>query len=213
VTSFSPAPASTPLPALTTRVVSDRLILRPPRPSDVAELRVLQRANTEHLRPWEPAPAPGEDPSSITVLSNRVARQRRDWKRDAAYALLITRRVAGEPIIGRINLGGILRGVFQNAYLGYWMDREHQSQGFMTEAVRGTLAFAFGAAQLHRVQAAIMPRNGPSQRVIHKVGFRPEGLAERYLKIAGQWEDHALFAITSEEWTEHALPHATNPAR
>jgi ribosomal-protein-alanine N-acetyltransferase len=129
-----------------------------------------------------------------------VARQRRDWKRDHSYALLLTLRAPGEPILGRVTLGGVLRGAFQNAYLGYWIDREHQRQGLTTEAVGGAFAFAFGAAHLHRVQVAIMPRNAPSLRVMEKMLVRREGLAERYLEIAGTWEDHAIFAITADEW-------------
>jgi len=187
-------------PSLTTRIASERLVLRPPRASDVPELRRLLRANAAHLRPWEPAPEPGQDPSSLTAIANRIARQRRDWKRGDSYALLVTLREAGEPIVGRVNLGGVLRGAFSNAYLGYWIDEGHQSRGLMSEAVRGILAFAFGTAGLHRVQVAIMPRNAPSLRVVEKVGVRREGFAERYLRIAGIWEDHVIFAMTSEEW-------------
>ncbi len=187
-------------PSLSTRVVTARLVLRPPRSSDVAELRHLQRANLEHLRPWEPAGTSGEDPSSLTAVTNRVMRQRRDWKRGEAYTLVVTLRARGEPIIGRINLGGVLRGALQSAYVGYWIDHGHQRQGLMTEGVTGALAFAFGVAKLHRVQIAIMPRNAASLRVMEKLRVRREGLAERYLQIAGSWEDHILFAMTSEEW-------------
>jgi ribosomal-protein-alanine N-acetyltransferase len=187
-------------PSLTTRIVTARLVLRPPRASDVPELRRLQRANLEHLRPWEPSPQPGEDPSSLTAVANRVTKQRRDWKRGDSYTLLVTLHQRGEPIVGRVNFGGILRGAFLNAYVGYWIDREHQGRGLMTEAVLGAFAFAFGVARLHRVQIAIMPRNAASLRVIEKVGARREGLAERYLRIAGRWEDHVIFAMTQEEW-------------
>lgn len=189
-------------PSLTTRVVTARLTLRPPRSSDVAELRQLQRANLEHLRPWEPSGAPGEDPASLTAVTNRVMRQRRDWKRGDAYTLLLTLRAPGEPIIGRINLGGVLRGALQSAYVGYWIDRDHQKKGLMSEGVTGALAFAFGVAKLHRIQIAIMPKNGSSLRVMEKLGIRREGLAERYLQIAGSWEDHVIFAMTSDEWEE-----------
>jgi ribosomal-protein-alanine N-acetyltransferase len=195
-------------PSLTTRVVTDRLVLRPPRTSDVPELRHVMRANETHLRPWEPAAAPGEDPTSLTAVANRVMRLRRDWKRGDSFALLLTMRGPGASeggaIVGRVNLGGVLRGAFQNAHLGYWIDADHQRQGLMTEAVRGALAFAFGAAKLHRVQIAIMPRNVASLRVMEKLGVRREGLAPRYLRIAGAWEDHVIFAMTAEDWA--ALP-------
>ncbi|HEY2511504.1 MAG TPA: GNAT family protein [Polyangiaceae bacterium] len=196
-----PAPAlgSAP-PSLTTRVVTDRLVLRPPRPSDVPELRHVLRANEAHLRPWEPLPPSGEDPTSITFLSSLVSRQRTDWKRGLSFTLLIAHRSKGQPIVGRVTAGAIIRGAFLNAHLGYWMDHARQGQGLMTEAVTGLFEFAFNVAGLHRVQIAIMPKNAPSLRVMEKLGVRKEGFAERYLKIAGRWEDHVIFARTKEEW-------------
>ena len=69
-------------------------------------------------------------------------------------------------------------------------------------AVRLTVGFALGPAGLHRVQAAVMPHNAASLRVLDKAGFRREGLAERYLCTAGKWEDHVILAITSDERRE-----------
>jgi ribosomal-protein-alanine N-acetyltransferase len=146
------------------------------------------------------APAPGEDPSSLASVSRAVLQHRREWKRGHTFVLVIAPRGDDNRIIGRIALGGVLRGAFQNAYLGYWIDQEHQGRGLMTEAVRATTSFAFSAAGLHRVQAAVMPRNAGSLRVLEKAGYRREGVAERYLSIAGNWEDHVLFAVTREEW-------------
>jgi ribosomal-protein-alanine N-acetyltransferase len=163
-------------------------------------MRLALRRNTVHLRPWSVSPAPGEDPASLTSVSRSVLRHRRDWKAGHSYVLYVSPREDDRTIIGRVALGGLLRGAFQNAYLGYWIDAEHEGRGLMTEAVRATLSFAFGPAELHRVQAAVMPRNAASQRVLEKVGFRREGFAERYLCIAGAWEDHILFAVTAEEW-------------
>jgi ribosomal-protein-alanine N-acetyltransferase len=187
------------LPPLSTRVVTQRLVLRPPGTSDVAAMRRALRANAVHLRPWSVAPAHGEDPASLTVVSRSVLRHRREWKRGLSFVLLVTPRDDDRTVIGRIALGGVLRGAFQNAYLGYWIDAEHQGRGLMTEAVVAATAFALGPAHLHRVQAAVMPRNAASLRVLEKAGYRREGFAERYLCIAGRWEDHVLFAATVEE--------------
>jgi ribosomal-protein-alanine N-acetyltransferase len=187
-------------PPLSTRIVTERIVLRPPRTSDVAEVRRALRANAAHLRPWSVAPAPGEDPASLTSVSRSVLRHRREWKRGQSFVMYVSPLEDERRIIGRVALGGILRGAFQNAYLGYWMDAERQGRGLMTEAVRAATAFAFGAAALHRVQAAVMPTNRASLRVLEKAGYRREGSAARYLCIAGAWEDHVLFAITTEEW-------------
>jgi ribosomal-protein-alanine N-acetyltransferase len=189
-------------PPIATRIVTERLVLKPPRTTDVPELRRALRANSEHLRQWSVAPSPGDDPSSLASVSRTILRNRREWKRGQSFVLMIAAREDEDRIIGRIALGGILLGAFQNAYLGYWIDAEHQGRGLMTEAVHATTTFAFRVGGLHRVQAAVMPRNAGSQRVLEKVGYRREGLATGYLCIAGQWEDHILFAVTAEEWRE-----------
>ena len=194
------ARATLDLPSVSTRIVTERLALRLPRPNDVPEMRRAMRKNDAHLRPWSVAPAAGEDPASLAAVSAAVLRHRREWKRGQAFVMLILPRGDDRVVIGRIALGGVLRGAFQNAYLGYWLDEEHQGRGLMTEAVRAATSFAFTAAGLHRLQAAVMPSNLASLRVLDKVGYRREGLAERYLCIAGKWEDHLLFAATVEEW-------------
>ena len=186
-------------PSLTTRLVTKHLLLRPPRTGDVTEIRRVLRANHEHLKPWNPAPPPGEDPTSITEVANTVLRQRRDWKRGRGYVFMLADRAQPATFIGKIALSGVMRGAMYGAYLGYWMSASVQDRGLATEGLRAALDFAFGAAGLHRIQAAIMPRNPRSLRVIEKLGFRREGYAERYLQIAGTWEDHILFARTREE--------------
>jgi ribosomal-protein-alanine N-acetyltransferase len=189
-----------PVPSLQSRLATDRLVLRPPRAEDVPALRLALRKNAQHLRPWSVSPAPGEDPSSLTSVSRAVLRYRREWKQGHAFVLVLTPRENEGRIIGRVALGGLQRGAFLNAHLGYWIDVEHEGQGLMTEAVRATTTFAFEALHLHRVQAAVMPKNSGSQRVLEKAGYRREGVAERYLCIAGIWEDHWLYAVTQEEW-------------
>jgi ribosomal-protein-alanine N-acetyltransferase len=104
-------------------------------------------------------------------------------------------------LIGRVALTGIMGRAFSSAHLGYWIDVDHQSKGYVTESVERAVTFAFETLGLHRVQAAVMPRNRPSLRVLEKLGFRKEGLSARYLQIGGRWEDHEIFAVTEEEWT------------
>ncbi len=191
------------VPPISTRLVTERLVLRPPKTTDVAELRRLLRANHEHLKPWNPAPRPGDDPTSITSVSGAVLRHRREWKLGTSFVFFAAHRTIPDRFIAKIALNGVMRGAMHGAYLGYWVDAEQQAKGLATEAIREVLGFAFGAAALHRVQAAIMPHNERSLRVAGKLGMRREGYAIRYLQIAGNWEDHLLFALTSEEWPTH----------
>ncbi|MGH7269328.1 MAG: GNAT family N-acetyltransferase [Polyangiaceae bacterium] len=186
-------------PSLSTRVVTDRLVLRPARTTDVPALRQALRRNDAHLRPWSVAPTVGEDAASLTSVSRAVLRHRREWKLGQGYVLLMTPREDDRTLIGRVALGGVLRGALQNAVLGYWIDAGYQGRGLVTEAVRAVTTFAFGSLGLHRVQAAVMPGNAASHRVMEKAGYRREGVAERYLCIAGTWEDHVIYAVTADE--------------
>lgn len=187
------------IPPIATRVLTPRLLLRAPRTGDVGEVRRMLRHNNEYLKPWTPASRPGEDPTSITEVSKTILRQRREWKHGRTFVMMIATQREPNRFIGKLALNGVMRGAMHGAYLGYFMDVDQQGKGYVTEAIKGLLDFAFGPLALHRIQAAIMPRNAKSLRVIEKLGFRREGYAERYLQIAGKWEDHILFARTREE--------------
>ena len=101
---------------------------------------------------------------------------------------------------GEVTLSSIQRGPFQSAFIGYWVDQALAGHGYVPEAVVMTLHFSFEALGLHRVEISIIPRNQASRRVVEKLDIRMEGVAERFLEIDGTWEDHARYAMTSEEW-------------
>lgn len=106
---------------------------------------------------------------------------------------------SGGAIVGRITLSQVFRKAFRNCYLGYFVGEEHNGRGYATEGVRLAVRHAFGELGLHRVQANVMTSNARSARVLEKAGFRKEGVALRYLSIAGRWEDHDMYAITVED--------------
>ena len=117
----------------------------------------------------------------------------------ATEFFLIVRRTDG-AIVGTIGLSQIFRRKFQNAYLGYMLGAGYTGNGYMTEAVRLILRFAFRDLKLHRIEANVQPGNAPSLAVLRRCGFTKEGLSEKYLKIAGQWRDHERWAIIRENW-------------
>lgn len=203
--SLVPGPARETI-SLATRIVSDRLVLRPFRTDDVRALRAFGVDNAEHLRPWSPRPRPGSSPTSVVDLAKKIAAARKDWRADRGYQLAGFDRGPAEtgrktaPIVARVSLNNVVRGVFQNAYLGYMIAESHQGLGLAREAVRAVLDFAFQTARLHRVQAAIMPHNDRSLRLVRALGFREEGRAQGYLMIDGAWRDHLIFAVTREDW-------------
>lgn len=111
------------------------------------------------------------------------------------YVFGIFERAQG-ALVGRIAITGAVRGTFENASLGYFVDEAHGGRGFATEAVCLTAGFAWDGARLRRLQAAVLPDNVRSTRVLHKAGFRREGLARRYLFLEGAWRDHVIYAAS-----------------
>jgi ribosomal-protein-alanine N-acetyltransferase len=167
--------------------------------SDAEAMLELRLRNREFMAPYEPV---REEAFYTLEAQEKMLRQAlAEQEMGLTYPMGIFLRETDE-LIGRVNLSCVVRGAWQNANIGYYVDQTRNGRGYCTEAVRLALRFAFKEAALHRVQAAIMPWNERSIRVVEKVGMRKEGLALRYLKINGKWEDHVIYAITREEWEE-----------
>jgi ribosomal-protein-alanine N-acetyltransferase len=178
------------------RLDGERVAVRAFTLDDVPELVELRLRNREFNTPFEPRRSDG----FFTGAGQRaeVLRDREEWAADRMYAFGIVERATGQ-LCGRVGLANIVRGAWDNATLGYFVDEAVNGRGYASEAVGLALRFAFGPARLHRVQAAVMPHNERSARVLRRNRFRLEGHAPRYLRLAGGWRDHDLYAITAEE--------------
>ena len=182
-----------------TTLFGRRVLLRPLETGDFAAWQEVRRRNIEWLTKWEPQRLPGqpdvvEDAQAFSVRCS--ARQReRQLGTGYGFGVFVDGHFAGE-----MNLSSVQRGPFQSCYVGYWIDEARAGEGYTPEAFVVVCRFAFEELHLHRVQAAIVPRNTASRRVVEKLKLRDEGTAERYLEINGVWEDHVRYAITAEEW-------------
>jgi ribosomal-protein-alanine N-acetyltransferase len=122
----------------------------------------------------------------------------RDLREDVGYALFIYDKVTN-ALVGGLTLCNVRRGVTQSCTLGYWVGAEYAQQGYMTAAVRALVPFVFDTLELHRLEAACLPTNTASMRLLDKTGFQREGLARRYLRINGVWQDHILYALLDSD--------------
>jgi ribosomal-protein-alanine N-acetyltransferase len=127
-----------------------------------------------------------------------VRHYQRESREDLGYAFLIFSD-ADDQLAGGLTISNVRRGVTQSGIVGYWIGKPYTGRGYMTEALRAAVGFAFDTLHLHRLEAATMPHNVPSVRVLEHNGFRREGYARRLLKINGTWEDHVLHALLSED--------------
>jgi [ribosomal protein S5]-alanine N-acetyltransferase len=179
------------------KITLPRLYLRPPRRADWADWAELRGESREFLVPWEPTWP--DDALTKSAFRRRLASYAEDWSRDLGYSFFIFRCV-DDMIVGGISIANVRRGVAQTCSFGYWMGKRYARNGYMTEAVHGACGFVFDQLSLHRVEAACLPSNEPSKGVLRQSGFRYEGLAKRYLKINGIWQDHMQFALLREEF-------------
>jgi ribosomal-protein-alanine N-acetyltransferase len=180
-----------------------RILLRPLVVSDFPAWREVRRRNVDWLTKWEAARVSGA-PDVIEdrgAFEARCAARQRERMLGTGFGFGL---FVGGEFAGEINLNSIQRGPFQNAYIGYWIDEKHAGNAYMSEAVVLVARFAFDELHLHRIQIAIIPRNANSRRVVEKLAFREEGIAERYLEIDGVWEDHCRYAMTAEEWDDRS---------
>jgi ribosomal-protein-alanine N-acetyltransferase len=172
-------------------IVGDTVVLRVPQMSDYAEWAALREASREFLTPWEPTWPP--DDLTRPSYRRRIKRYAEDQRSDLAYPLFVFRK-SDNVLVGGLTLANIRRGCAQAGNLGYWMGAAYSRQGYMTAAVKVVIPFAFETLRLHRVEAACIPANVASIRLLEKTGFRREGFAREYLCIDGVWQDHLLYA-------------------
>ncbi|MBN9071468.1 MAG: GNAT family N-acetyltransferase [Rhizobiales bacterium] len=173
-----------------------RVTLRLPERGDYQEWARLRGNSRAFLEPWEPRWAPDELDRS--GWRHRVSRYREDFAQGTAIPLLIFENIGGK-LAGGITLGNIRYGVAQSGQIGYWIGESFAGKGMMLESVRLVLRHAFDTMRLHRVEAACIPDNARSIRVLEKAGFQREGLLRSYLLINGAWQDHYLYAIISTD--------------
>lgn len=181
------------------RLESERLILRTPVMENWSDWVQLRSESREFLQPWEPSWP--RDALTQAAFRRRLRNQARDREAGAGYSFFVVRREDNQ-VMGGVTLSEIRRGVAQASTLGYWIGQRHARRGYMAEAVETVTAYVFQSLELHRLEAACLPVNEPSRRLLEARGFKMEGLAQSYLKIDGVWRDHLLFALIDSSWRE-----------
>ncbi|MCL2796134.1 MAG: GNAT family N-acetyltransferase [Microbacteriaceae bacterium] len=187
------------------------------RPIRVRDARALERElleNRSWLSKWEATsphgPSGYDTRGSIRAL---LANAR------AGHGLPFLIEYEGE-LAGQLNVSSITYGSLASATIGYWVSERFAGKNITPLAVALVTDYCFFQLGLHRMEICIRPENGPSLRVVEKLGFRYEGLRRRYIHINGDWRDHFCFALVAEEvrqgvlrrWRAGAVP-AANAVR
>ncbi len=151
--------------------------------------------NRDFMTPWEPA----RDDDYFTVGTQRKVIEGALERK--AMAISLPHVILDEQgrVVGRINLNNIVRGPFQSCSVGYWLSQKENGRGLATAALSDMKRIAFTELGLHRLEAGTLKHNIRSQRVLERNGFERFGLAPKYLKIAGEWQDHVLYQVLNSD--------------
>ncbi|MCB7136983.1 GNAT family N-acetyltransferase [Cellulosimicrobium marinum] len=171
------------------------VVLRPLRRRDGQAWMRLRAHNAEWLEQWEatsPRPGPGGPPTFAEYVRALSAQAR------SGSSLPFAVEFDG-ALVGQLTVSSITYGSLCGASIGYWVSEHVAGRGIIPTAVAMATDYCFSVLGLHRIEINIRPENGPSLRVVEKLGLRDEGVRERFLHIQGDWRDHRTFALTAEE--------------
>ena len=180
----------------TPELYGEKHFLRLPRFSDYKQWYALRSESRAFLQPWEPIWR--ADELTESSFRARVVRSGQEYGSGLAVPLLLFRR-QDNVLLGGLTIGYIRRGAAQSCMIGYWMGEKHAGQGHMLAALQVAIPYVYGGLQLHRIEAACIPENWKSVRLLEKAGFEREGLLRKYLKINGEWRDHLMFSRLPED--------------
>ena len=169
----------------------DRVYLRLPRNADCDAWISLRRQSRAFLEPWEPSWRHDHLERSTFRRRVRLARLLSEDGRTWAYLVF---RTADDALLGGLSIENRRGWPACTASLGYWIGEPHARQGYMCDAVETAIRHAFEDLEINRVEAACVPENEASRRLLLRCGFRREGRAEACLEIGGKWRDHELYA-------------------
>jgi ribosomal-protein-alanine N-acetyltransferase len=178
-------------------ITGQKVILRPPQYSDWKVWADERKKNKLYLQPWEPLWSINELERSSFV--KRVRMFERLSHNDQAYSFLIYKS-DNEDFIGEVNISNVQRGIIQSCTIGYWIAKDCEGKGMMSESLELVKEFIFNELKLHRIEAACLPHNIPSLKLLLKNGFIKEGTARKLLKINDKWQDHTVLSFILDDF-------------
>ncbi len=183
-------------PAIVIDVPDTTMRLATPARGDFNAWRALREQSRDFLRPWEPV-WPRDD-LTWAGFRRRLRRYDEEFRSGRGYTFFLWDDERGE-LLGGASLTHVRRGVAQAATLGYWMGEKHSGKGLMRHAVLAIADYAFDVLKLARIEAACLPGNDRSARLLAKCGFAYEGRLRGYLEIAGKRQDHELYSLLAQD--------------
>ena len=171
---------------------TQRCYLRLPRLSDFENWVNLRKTSEDFLSKWEP----DRDRNfySASLFKSRVKWAKQKFKEKKVVHVFIFRR-EDNILIGAVTLDNVRRGAAQSGSIGYWLGESFIKNGYMFEVLKALIFFAFKNFEVSRIEAATLPENKASRKLLEKTGFKYEGVAQSYLQISGRWRNHVMYSL------------------
>jgi len=173
---------------------TQRLVLVPIETSDAADLWSAVDGSRAELEPWLPWVPFNTDQDASFRYAEASAQ---DWDNARACRFGI-RDKKTRRLFGVVGLEAFAH-LHQSAELGYWLRTDATGNGYMTEASRSVILWAFSTLHAHRIRVAAATDNRASLAVIGRLGFHFEGIARQAERCSGRWLDHAVFGTLATD--------------
>lgn len=178
-------------------LTAERITLKSPHEVSGKEVSAYYKRNRDFAKEFEPVRS--DEFYTEAYQSELLKSLTADWENQKGYCFFI---FLSDRLIGKIALSNLVMGAFCSCFLGYGLDGMYVNRGYMTEALKRVITFAFEELKLHRIEGNIMPRNKASRAVVEKCHFVNEGISRKYLKINGVWEDHIHYVLLNDSVDE-----------
>ena len=177
---------------------------------DVFALRLLEERHAEvlfaaiehereRLRPWL-AWVDATHTSEDTLRFVRSALEQFAENSSFVAAIWNGERLAGTVGVHRIDW------VNRRVEIGYWLGREYEGRGIMTNACRVVVTHLFRELELHRVEIRCAVENARSAAIPKRLGFTLEGTLRDAQLVGGRYHDQWVFGMLRDDWN-----HVWNP--
>lgn len=185
---------------------TDRLTLRPFHPDDLEDVHAYQSLpQVARYLYWN-----ARDREQVREALERTCRETA-LARDGDWLTLAVVWREVDTVIGEVGLK-LVSEEDRQGEVGYIFDPRYQGRGLATEATEAMLRMGLEEAGLHRITGRCDARNGPSIRVLERLGMRREAHFVQKEFVKGEWCDELVHALLQDEWSNRTSPKPTPPA-
>jgi RimJ/RimL family protein N-acetyltransferase len=177
-------------------IETERLLLRPFRAQDVADLYAI-RSRPDVVRYLYGDARTQAEVDEMLAERLTLTRLRSDGD---AVSFAVERKADGR-VIGEVTLW-LRSAAHRQGEIGFVFHPDAQGRGYAREAADEVLSIAFGAAGMHRVFGRTDARNEASAGLMRRLGMRQEAHLRQNEIFKGEWGDELTFAILEDEWRD-----------